>query len=221
MRSVKLLTTGSVITPPSLPAVSLAFAKKHIRALGDFDDNLIEMWVQGATQVFEEYTGRQVITAIREVWLDRFPYTYYAWHGTQQVLQPAAIELPFPPLQSVVSITYVDGDGATQTVDSANYRIENPSGPQCDRGWVEPVGGYEWPATAVQRASVRVQFECGYGDTEDDVPEMIKGCLLFLVANYDQYRVASEDIRGTMQEVDFGPTTIMAPFKSIPRVTMR
>src|ERR1051325_7248454 len=92
----------SLITPPDALPVSLEYARQHVRAIDHSDDNMLEVWIQAATQYFEAFTGRRVGLATREVLYDTWPGTLLTtpWRAPR-------IELPRPPLQEVVSITYV------------------------------------------------------------------------------------------------------------------
>lgn len=184
--------------------MSVEFAKAHLRSLTNKEDRLIAQRIGAATSYFEEQTGRQVCSATREVWLDAFP-----WEGRGGRRQ--RIELPFPPLRSVVSVKYTDGDGNTQTF--ADWRAVYPSGDYCRRGWVEPIPGSSWPIAADLSAAVQIQITCGYGDDEDAVPDLITGILCFLVAHYDQNRGAVNESRGTFDEVPLGVQDMLDGFK--------
>src|SRR5262245_45584391 len=114
MRELRLTDTLISTVADASPAVSaltLAYAKAHIRALGAPDDTLIQVYIDQAASYFEEQTNRQLLTAVREVWIDAFPFV-----GATGAA--ARIELPHPPLQSVTSVRYVDGDGVSQSFDN-------------------------------------------------------------------------------------------------------
>ena len=205
--------TDSLITPPSVPALSLKYAQDHIRALGNVDANLVQVWIEAATSYFEEETGRQLITATREVWLDAFPFV-----GATGAA--ARIELPHPPLQSVVSVSYVDADGVLQSMTGGSpvanlFRLSAPTGDYCRRGWVEPLIGTPWPIASPQTGAVRIRYICGYGDSPDDVPALARGILCFLVAHFDTNRSAVQNFpRGeSVTELPLGLTAMMAGFK--------
>jgi uncharacterized phiE125 gp8 family phage protein len=118
-------------------------------------------------------------------------------------------------------VSYVDGDGAVQVMDPTAYQVKTPAGTHAAKGWVEPTPGTSWPATRLEAGAVRIQYVCGYGDTDDSVPELLKASILYLVATYDQFRVPVFDVRGTFEEVPFGVGAMLDPFKSLPSVVLR
>jgi hypothetical protein len=106
MRQTELRITDSLVSTvaagsPPVSALTLDYAKQHIRALGSVDDVLTTVYINAAASYFEEQTGRQLLTATREAWLDAFPFV-----GASGMR--ARIELPRPPLQKVLDVRYVD-----------------------------------------------------------------------------------------------------------------
>lgn len=169
-----------LITGPTYAPLDLEEVKKALQFVEtDADDTLIDTWINSSTQRFESQTGRQVMTAEWELWLDRFPR--------------GAIELTHAPLQAVTSIKYVDTDGVLQTLSTAEYQVKTPQGPRCDRGWVESAYGYTWPSTRDESGSVRIRYTAGYGDAQGDVPELVRSALYMLVADFWCGRCANDD----------------------------
>jgi uncharacterized phiE125 gp8 family phage protein len=208
-----LSLTDTVITPPVLPPLTLTYVKSHIRALGNADDTLTVVYINAAASYFEEQTGRQLITATREVWLDAFPFVGAS--GMQ-----ARIELPHPPLQSVISVQYIDETGTLQSFDDGAspatnlFRSSAPSGAYASRGFVEPIAGYTWPIARRETGAVRIRYTCGYGLTPATVPELARGILCYLVGHFDTFRGAVyESRKGQLQELPFGVQMMMDGFK--------
>lgn len=203
-----LISTVASASPAVLP-ITLSYAKEHIRALGTADDTLTTIRILAAASYFEEQTGRQLLTATREAWLDAFPFIG-ASGGC------ARIELPKPPLQSVVSVTYIDSDGTLQSFRGGSpeadlFTISKPAGPYAARGWVEPLYGGRWPTARAQTGAVRVQYTCGYGDTHAAIPELVKGILCYLVGVFDQYPVPVQP--GGLEDMPFGIRVMLEGFK--------
>lgn len=210
MRGV-IAQVSTLITPPAKPPMTIAYAKKHIKALGSAEDVLIEQWIEARGLFVEEYSGIQLITATREIWMDAFP----TGSGSQ-----LRIELPRPPLQSVVSVEYVDGNGDLQPVSDGGspevlgYVVKAPVGPYAQRGWIEPLYGTTWPIARAEGGAVRVRYNCGFGDTPTDVPALLTGAICALVALDDQVRSAVHPVQsGQMVELPFGVTAILDAFK--------
>src|SRR6185436_3596478 len=84
--------------------------------------------------------------------------------------------LPYPPLQSIDNLTYVDGGGSLRTLDAAAYLVRTAETP----GEVVPAYGTAWPAARPQPDAVTIEFTCGYG-APDAVPEAIRRAVLLVV----------------------------------------
>lgn len=132
---------------PATEPLSLADAKLHLRVVSDDDDDLITALIQGAREYVETFLRRQLVTATWAMTLDEFPDS------------DGDITLPLPPLASVTSIAYVDGDGDDQTLDSANYTVHT----NCEPGKITLAYGESWPSTRDQPDAVTVAFVAGYG----------------------------------------------------------
>jgi uncharacterized phiE125 gp8 family phage protein len=159
-----------VITPPAVPAVTLADAKAHLRVIRTDEDALITAYIAVATEFCERYTNQQLITATLKYTVDGFP------------LDRSAIEIPRPPLQSVEKIEYTDDDGDEQELDTDDYTVITSS----VRGRVIPSHGKSWPR-ANRQASVRITYKAGFGDTPATVPTMMRHSILLMVYNlFDQ-----------------------------------
>ena len=172
----------SLVNGSQQPAIELDTARRYVKALGVSDDVLIAGWIEAARGFFEEQTGRQLITATFEIWLDRFPI------GRDRIY------LPRPPLQSVASVSYIGDDGELVSFDDAGspatalWTYKAPAGEACDRGYVVPIYGNQWPIARVEPGAVRIRFTAGYGDAPQDVPSMVTGVLMYLVSEFETQR---------------------------------
>jgi uncharacterized phiE125 gp8 family phage protein len=135
-----------VITPPTFEQITLAEAREHCDLYDDTEEtDLLTRLIKGSRQYLERYTGRRLATQTLQLTLDEFP---------------TAIKLTGSPIQSVESVKYDDADGAEQTLDPADYYLDNESEP----GWLTPNVGKAWPATYARANAVRVQYIAGYGN---------------------------------------------------------
>ena len=107
----------TLITAPAIEPLTLADAKAHARVSVTDDDALITAFIQAARERCENMLGRALITQTWEKVLDQFP---------------TAIQLSWPPIQSIVSVKYIDANGAQQTLAPANYVLDNAAEP----GWL-------------------------------------------------------------------------------------
>lgn len=158
--------TPSEITAPVLEPVSLNEAKQHIRVTADDEDTLINQLIISARQRAEVYMKRAILTQTLEIYSDAFE---------------SYIDLPFSPVQSVVSIKYIDTDGGEQTLDAAEYSLSNKRTPAV----VVEAYGKTWPTTRDQLDAVTVQYVAGWLNPAS-VPGPIKSAILLMVG--DMYR---------------------------------
>lgn len=101
------------------------------------------------------------------------------------------IEIPDPPLRSITSVKYYDGNGVEETLSSTLYRViinnQNPNQPS----YILPAYGEVWPTTRDDVAVVNLSYICGYGTIEVstnvfdtiDLPKSIKQWMLINIAN--------------------------------------
>lgn len=185
----------AVSTAATSEPVTLAEAKSHLRVVGAEDDDWIEdQLIPAARQWCEEFTGRQFVQATYDLYLDSFPSDAHLVGSGRSTYRGSEIRLPRPPLSSVTSITYLDGDGASQTLSSALYRVDTRG----IVGSIAPVVGQVWPDTYDTTNAVTVRFVAGYSS----VPPAIKQAVLIVVATLFEHREA----------VIVGPNAALVPF---------
>lgn len=209
MRFGLINAVDSLIEVAQSLALDLDETKLHTRSLNYVEDGLLRGRILGAMSYFEEQTGRQLLTATRELWLDMCPYP------------ERRIELPRPPLQSVESFTYLDADGELATFDAASYTVFAPAGDHCRRGWLELNDSFTWPTTLDQGGAVRIRYVCGYGGDDADVPELAKAVLRQIVSEWDRFRGATTE--HTNNELPIGVCQILNGFKysALPSIVPR
>lgn len=126
------------------------------------DDPLLTMLITSARVAAETITRRALVTQTWDLKLERFP----GWEMT----------IPLPTLQSVTSISYVDTNGATQTMSAADYLVDSSGEP----GRIAPAFGLVWPVTRWQMNAVTVRFVAGYG-AASAIPSGIKNWMLMRI----------------------------------------
>lgn len=135
-----------VSTLPCAEPVSLDEMKLHLRIDGTDEDTLITSLIQAARSYCEDYQARAYISQTLTLKLNDFPVT-------------DSIRLPRPPLVSVDSITYVDNNGATQTVSSSVYTVDTVSEP----GYVYLSYNQNWPYDVrLIPNAVTITYKAGY-----------------------------------------------------------
>lgn len=162
------------ITQPSTEPVTLADVKAQmsIATADTLVDAIITRRITEARQYAENFMGRTVMPCNWEVVLDAFPNEF---------------ELYYPPATDIVSITYIDGTGTTQTMDSADYYLDEDSEPN----WVLPAYGTTWPDTLETANAVRCRYTAGYADAAS-VPGPIKEAIMIVVSHWMRYQSSIE-----------------------------
>ncbi|MCA3017371.1 MAG: phage head-tail connector protein [Burkholderiales bacterium] len=174
-----------LVTPPAEEPVSLAEAKQHLRVDGGDDDLLIGSLISAARQAAETKTGRQLITARWKLVLDAFPgpSLMQSATGASFSLPGHAILLAKCPVQSAVSIEYLDMNGTTQVMPASDYVLDAA----CEPARLTPAFGKTWPPTLPQMGAVSVTFDAGYG-TASAVPEGLKSWIKLRVGSLYGHR---------------------------------
>ena len=201
-----------LVTPPTQEPVSLIDAKLHLRVDFDEDDTLIASLISAARQAAETLTGRQFTTARWKQVLDCFPGPSLMGVPAGQAfsLPGHAILLPKCPLQSVVSINYLDMASVLQTMPASTYTVVAA----CEPARITPVFGQIWPICLPQIGAVSVTFDAGYGDASN-VPEGIKCWIKLRVGSLYAHR---EEVallnRGRIEALPF-IDGLLDPFKVV------
>jgi len=191
--------TLSLVTAPGIEPISLQEAKDHLRVTHAVEDALIDQLIVAARQHIDGrdgWLGRQLITAIWDLTLDRFPAADY-------------ISLPLPPVQSITSITYIDDNGTQQTLSSAKYVLSAGKHwrPRADLAYDEI-----WPTTRDQPGAVTVRIVCGYGSNPADVPASITAALKIMIGDLYENR-QSVVIGQSVAEIPRAADALLAPYR--------
>jgi uncharacterized phiE125 gp8 family phage protein len=125
------------------------------------------------------------------------------------------IEFPIGPVQSVTSISYIDGDGSAQTLGTDQYVVANAGiSAQSGRAYIEPAYNVTWPTVRCQSAAITVRFVAGWDLT--NVPHPIMQALRLLISHANENREAVAS--GTFNEIPLGVDAFTAPYRNI-RIT--
>jgi len=162
------------ITQPSAEPVLLADVKAQlsIATADTLVDAIITRRITEARQWAENYMGRTIMPSNWEIVLDSFPNE---------------IELFYPPATDIVSIIYTDTAGASQTMDGADYYLDEDATPN----WVLPAYGEVWPDTLDTANAVRCRYTAGYADAAS-VPGPIKEAIMLIIGHWMRYQGAVE-----------------------------
>jgi uncharacterized phiE125 gp8 family phage protein len=222
----------AVVTPPSATPISLAEAKDHLRVDWADDDASITRMIETATAMFDgpdATLGRCLMKQSLEMKIDTFPcgasgfdifdrlryrtldipHSYHSWN---QYLRAQEIPLPYPPVIGTVSITYLDQDGASQTLPSSVYRLLGGGSAPTRVGLKQ---GQSWPAIESLAEAITIQWDAGYGETGKDVPAPIRHAILLTVGHLYENRqsVVVDASRVQAIELPQGAQALVAPYR--------
>jgi len=189
-------------TPPTLEPITVAEAMAHCR----MDTNSEEAWMTSAIETARQWIeDRCNVTLLTTGWtltLDDFPNRC----GAASALDIDRIILPRCPVQSVTAITYVDTDGTTQTIDSADYTLDAASDIDASVG---PAFGETWPTVRDQRNAVVVTYVAGW-TLPALVPQAFRHAMRLLVGHWNENREAT--LTGTIsKEIEFAVEALVGP----------
>lgn len=177
---------------PSVEPLTLTEVKLHLRlvtlaadaAAYTREDDLLNGLILAARTMAENYTHRALITQTWTAYLQDFPLR---------------IKLPYPPFQSVTSIT---SEGAAFT----DFKVGVA-------GVIEPADSYTWPSlsNAPGADPIVVIWKAGYGTAATNVPEPIRQAMKLMIGHL--YANHEDTIPGvSLQVIPFGSEALLSPY---------
>lgn len=181
-----------VTSEPPYEPVSVAQAATWCRIDDDQvagETATLQILIAAARIYAEEYTGRAFVQRSLQ-------YTLPTWgdpDNPMMRLYAPCIVVPHPPLIEVTSITYLDGNGAEQTLAADQYTVHTAETP----GLIVPARGVVWPAIDSAIDAVRVNYKAGYapvGSPTDEtayqsaIPASVKLWMQARISTSTEYR---------------------------------
>lgn len=205
------MSGSTLLTAPALEPVTIEEVRSQCRETDTSNDGLFAGYLLAARQLAETRTGRSLVA---QTWVETFDEDWprlaqhHEHHERWVHRARRVIMLPRPPLQNVVSITYVDTDGATQTLDPTQYRV----GTRQLIGVIEQAYQVCWPAVRRQIDTISVQYVAGYA-SPGEIPEGIRQAILLLVAHFYRNREATviSASKMSVSELPLGVDALLAP----------
>lgn len=160
----------ALFTPPTIEPVpvdelltQVGLSEANTESIAQLESlgRMAREWVENATR-------RQLITATWNRFLDEWP-------------SDDRIELPRPPLQSVVHVKYYDEAGAQQTFAASSYHVFT----QDFVGGILLKPAASWPALEDGRPNViEIRYVAGYGNAAANVPEGLRHAIRLMTAHH-------------------------------------
>ena len=188
------------ITAPTSEPISLEEARLHLRLdtsgspPSHPDDSLVSTLITAVRQNAEEYTGLKVASGTFEVRADSF--------------DDLEISLQTWPVTSVTSVSYVDFDDQTQTLDSSKYTLDVYTRP----ARLKPTAAQ---STFPAAKEVTIRFTAGFTDGQSPnpypLPKQVKAAMLLMLGHLYDNREAVSDIQS--YERPLGVTYLLNPYR--------
>ena len=182
-----------VETPPSEEPVSFQEAKEHVVASDGFDEDLIGRQIVSAREWVENYLKRSLVTRTFQFFLDGFPLS-------------EKVFLPFPPISSVSSVSYLDEDGVSEPVPTSDYQLSKRSDPP----FLVPAYEKKWPSPRKVYEAVTIEYVAGYG-AASDVPQAIKQAMLLILGQ--TYNQREEMMPSHLKDAPLTAKNLLNPFR--------
>jgi len=181
-----------LLTVPAAEPISTAEAKLYLRVSGAAEDSLIALMIKAARQQVEEYIQRSLITQTWDLFLDSFPSQVDGlwWDGVVQGSRRELfgdaidVEIPRPPLISIVHVKTFAPDDTASTFAATNYTVDTVKDP----GRIVLKIGSVWPSDLRSGNAVNIQFTAGYGTTGATVPSTLIMAMNQILGNLYEHR---------------------------------
>lgn len=191
----------SVIKAPLKLPVSVAEVKKHLRIEISDDDAEVEQKIKAVISALDPPDGRLGRAMITQTLrfsipghpanIIRTPYpstremamlprlSFWAFRG-------GVLRLPYPPVQSIVAVRYIDLNDEEKTIPPSAYYLRNDQEP----AYLVLKSTAEWPSdfSWYDPYPFHVDFVCGWGDGPENVPEMVRLGIMMEVGDYYMQR---------------------------------
>lgn len=145
------------------------------------NQSIIAGYIPVAREWIEHEVSSSIVQRTTTVYLDDFPC--------------GDIEIRLPPVQSITSITYLDGSGVSQTLSTSLYRVDLTSKP----GRISPEYGQVWPVTYCVNKAVTITAVTG-PTSASGVPHVARQAMRILVKSmFDNGGTICDDVRNSVR----------------------
>ena len=187
----------SLVTAPTSEPVSLGEQKTHLRVDGTEDDAYIAACITAARTYIEGQTKRSIMS---QTWDYGIDYCFPVKYGTHR------IDFPLNPIADqaspeTITITYVDTNGASQSLASTQFQIVN----RAHGSFIVPAYNITWPEVRSQPDAITLRFVSG---NSDFVPVDLKHAVKILATQFYEER----DTAATANEV---VEALISPYRQV------
>lgn len=170
--------TVLTITPPATFGVTVADMEAFLNLTAGQDTGLLQAFIEASYDAIRQYLRRAIITETLELRMDGFPgydesREIALGPGVHTVSIPwltnrdaRVIDLPFGPVQSIVSVTTFARDNSSAVFSAANY--------QHDHTRVYLNESAQWPSNLRNRDAVAIRYTTGEASPPKAILQAIK-----------------------------------------------
>ena len=205
------MTTLRLITAPAIEPITLNDLKLHLRVTE------IEERDSGGTEavIEDSLLNTLIVTARKMIEGLCGPLISQTWEQYEQDF-PAdnIIRIWKPRVTTFTSLIYTDEDSVATTLSATNYTTD-----LIDefRPKIVLKNDYSWPTVILFEANpIKLTFTCGYGSTDDDVPEPIKQAMLLFCSHlYENREMYNISISGnSVVPIPWTMEALIAPYRA-------
>lgn len=181
---------------PTAAPITRAEVKSHLRIDHDDEDSKIDALILAAVSYLDGpggYLGRAMMP---QTWR----HFFMGWGSTH-------LRLSMPNASEVV-VTYIDPDGATQTLSSSLYEVVE----ELSASVIIPTDGAVWPSVDYVANPIRVTAKHGYASA-DAVPAAIKQAMLLMIGDWYEHRNQATTGSAGVIPLSVPVGALLAPFR--------
>ena len=178
------------------------------------DDDMILAMLASAREMCENFMGRAIKRRKYELALDQFPFSNpqyaYPYNAQPDVAGlTGAIELPWAPLVTVLSINVGDDSDALM-VEDTDYLVDDYSTP----ARIVPVS--TWPSVTSSLNQIKIQYIAGYGvdsDGNKPLPYAIRSAIMLTLGTLYANRENEVIATGAALKLSSGVESMLRPYR--------
>lgn len=189
----------SLVTAPVSEPVTLANQKLHLRIDTADDDTYIAICIKAARQWIEGQTKHVIMAQTWDYGIDYGWPTKYGFHRIDLPLNP----VPAQTSPSTVIITYVDDDGATQTLAQTQYILAG----RLHGSYIVPAFDVTWPTVRNVPDAITVRFLAGSNTSPTLIPQELHQAIMILAGHYYENRETAMDAPESVE-------ALISPFRA-------
>ena len=167
----------TLVTDLAYEPVSLEEQKEHLRLDITADDHYVSSCITAARGFIEGQVKRSLMPKTYDYNID------YCWPYKDGAIR---IDFPLNPVTSVTSISYVDSDGATQTLAASQYTVVARE----FNSYIVAAYNVSLPDVRWVPNAITVRFVTGNSST---VPDELRRAIMILAGHYYENRETSMD----------------------------